>query len=236
MNKESPVYISEIMTALTDLFTSMPPILGALLTFIAGWIIAKLFQILLPKILSFLKFDRLSEKLGIVNFLKKGNVEYAPSKLAGMLVYWFLMIIVLSNTLAVLDTSAAASLSDWLRLALPRIIAAFLIVIIGVVIVSFLSNFFITIAKNAAIHNPILIGKIISYVGYIILGTMVLEQLGLGQTIVSTLLLILFAAIAFGLALAIGLGCKDMARKLIEDFVRNFREKERLKHGSDLEG
>lgn len=230
------MYLSEIITAMTDFFASMPPILGAFLSFIAGWIIAKLFQIILPKLLSFLKFDRLSEKVGITNFLKKGNVEYAPSKLAGMLVYWFLMVLVLSNTLAILDTNAAASLSDWLRSALPRTIAALLIVIIGVVIVSFLSNFFITIAKNAAIHNPILIGKIIRYVGFIILGTMVLEQLGLGQTIVSTLLLVLFAAIAFGLALAIGLGCKDMARKFVEDFVRNIREKERLKHGSDLEG
>lgn len=230
------MYLSEIITAITDFFGSMPPILGALLTFIAGWIIAKLFQIMLPKLLSFLKFDRLSEKVGITTFLRKGNVEYAPSKLVGMLVYWFLMVIVLSNTLAILDTKAAASLSDWLRSALPRTIAAILIVIIGIVIVSFLSNFFITIAKNAAIHNPILIGKIIRYVGFIILGTMVLEQLGLGQTIVSTLLLILFAALAFGLALAIGLGSKDIARKFIEDFIRNIREKERLKHGSDLEG
>lgn len=230
------MYLSEIITAITDFFASLPPILGALLTFIAGWIIAKLFQIMLPKLLSFLKFDRLSEKVGITTFLKKGNVEYAPSKLLGMLVYWFLMVIVLSNTLAILDTKAAASLSDWLRSALPRTIAAILIVIIGIVIVSFLSNFFITIAKNAAIHNPILIGKIIRYVGFIILGTMVLEQLGLGQTIVSTLLLILFAALAFGLALAIGLGSKDIARKFIEDFIRNIREKERLKHGSDLEG
>ena len=72
--------------------------------------------------------------------------------------------------------------------------------------------------------------------GYLIVATMALEQIGLGQTIVSTLFILLFASLALALALAFGLGCKDMARKYMEDFIRNIQEKERMRHGSDLEG
>lgn len=227
---------ANITDSITSFFNSLPPIAGAFLTFAIGWLVARLSRLLAPKLLTFLRFDRMSEKMGITGFLKKGNVGYSPSKLVGILLYWFLMILVLSDTVSRLDEGAASSISIWIRSALPITITAGIIVVIGLVVVTFLSNFFITIAKNAAIHNPILIGKAIKYIGFIVVATMALDQLGLGQTIVSTIFVLLFAAVAFGLALAFGLGCKDMAKKFMEDFIRNIQEKGRIKHGTDLEG
>ena len=227
---------ADIADYIASLVNSLPPIAGAFLTFVLGWLLSRLARVLVPKLLVLLRFDRASEKIGISTFLKKGNVHYLPSQLAGILLYWFLIIIVLSDTVARLVEGAASSISIWISSALPTIIAACIIIVIGVVVVTFLSNFFITIAKNAAVQNPIVIGKAIKYVGLIVVATMALEQLGLGQTIVSTLFILFFAAAAFGLALAFGLGCKDMARKFMEDFIRNIQEKGRNKHGNDLEG
>jgi len=227
---------SDIADSIAAFFNSLPPIGGAFLTFLLGWAAARLARFLVPKILFLLRFDRFSEKTGIAGFLKKGNIRYSPSKLVGLLLYWLLMIIVLSNTVARLDEGAATSISIWIGSALPRTLAAVIIVVIGLVVVTFLANFFITIARNAAIHNPTLIGRAIKSIGFIIVATMALDQLGLGQTIVSTIFILLFAAIAFSLALAFGLGCKDMARKYTEEFIRNIQEKERMKHGTDLEG
>lgn len=227
---------ADIAESVVSFFNALPPIAGAFLTFVVGWIVARLARLFAPKLLTLLRFDRFSEKTGITSFLKKGNVRYAPSKLVGILLYWFLMIIVLSETVSRLDEGAASSIALWIRSALPITIAAGIIIVIGLVVVTFLSNFFITIAKNAAIHNPILIGKAIKYIGFIVVATMALEQLGLGQTIVSTIFVLLFAAVAFGLALSFGLGCKDLARKFMEDFIRNIQEKERNRHGTDLEG
>ena len=227
---------ADITDSIGAFFNSLPPIGGAFLIFIIGWAAAHLARFLVPKLLTLLRFNRFCEKTGITGFLKKGNIGHLPSKLVGILLYWFLMIIVLSDTVARLDKGAASSISVWIGSALPRTLAAVIIVVIGAVVVTFLANFFITIAKNAAIHNPVLIGKAIKYIGFIVVATMALEQLGLGQTIVSTIFILLFAAIAFGLALAFGLGCKDMARKYVEEFIRNIQEKERMKHGTDLEG
>lgn len=228
--------LSTIMDAVISFFNRLPPIAAAALTFVIGWALARLLRFLVSKILALLRFDRFSEKVGISGFLRKGNISYTPSALAGVLLYWFLMIIVLSNTVARLDQGAAASIALWANSALPALIVAVLIIVIGIVVVVFISNFFITIARNAAVRNPALIGKAIRYAGFIIVATMALEQLGLGRTIVSTIFIILFAALALGLALAFGLGCKDMAKKAMEDFLRGIREKERVKRGTDLEG
>ena len=227
---------SAIVDSITSFFNSLPPIVGAFLTFGLGWLAARFTRFLIPKLLVLLRFDRFSEKTGITSFLRKGNVSYTPSKLIGILLFWFLMIVVLSNTVARLDEVAASSLSTWLRSALPTMLATVITVFIGIVVVIFLSNFFITIARNAAVHNPDMIGKAIKYIGYFVVATMALEQLGLGQTIISTIFILFFAAVALGLGLAFGLGCKDLARKAMEDFIRNIREKQRVGHGTDLEG
>ncbi|MCX7026150.1 MAG: hypothetical protein NT061_01385 [Spirochaetes bacterium] len=227
---------SEIIESVRGFFDSLPAIAGAILIFILGWIAARLARFLAPRILTLLRFDYICEKTGISGFLKKGNVSHSPSRLFGILLYWFLMILVLSNTVARLDSGASESISLWMASAFPRTMAAGIIVIIGVVVVTFLSNFFITIARNAAIHNPVVIGKGLKTLGFVVVATMALEQLGMGQTIVSTIFLLLCAAAALALALAFGLGCKDIARKYAEDFIRNIREKERLKRGTDLEG
>ena len=50
------------------------------------------------------------------------------------------------------------------------------------------------------------------------------------------MLLMLFGALVFGLALAFGLGCKDIARSSMERWLRELRERERMTKGTDLEG
>ncbi len=228
--------INSIIDSLRSFSRDLPPIAGALLTFVIGWIMAMLVRLLVPKLLGLLRFDRLSEKTGIASFLRKGNVHHSPSRLVAYLLYWSVMILVLSNTVAHLDKGAANSLSAWMRSALPNLLATFITVIIGLVVVTFLSNFIVTIARNAAVHSPDLIGRMIKYLGYFIVATMALDQLGLGQTIISTIFIIFFAAIALGAGLAFGLGCKDMARKAFENFLKNLREKQRVGQGTDLEG
>ena len=228
--------IGEFLDSISEGFDALPPIAGALLTFGLGWASARLVKYLLPKLLILLRFDRFSEKVGITGFLKKGKVRYAPSALASTLAFWFLMVLVLSRTIARLDAGAASSLSQWVGLALPMLLASVIIVAIGVVLVVFLSNVAVTIAVNSAIKGAELIGKGIKFAGFSIVASLALEQLGIGMTIVSTIFVILFAAIALGLALAFGLGCKDMAARFAERTMRELRERERLRHGADLEG
>ena len=228
--------IAKIGSTISTFLSSLPSILSALLTFFLGWLIALALKFFVPKIFSAVKFDTLSDKTGISSFLKKGNVEYSPSKLLGIFAYWIVMIYVLMDTVARLDSGAAKSLSNWLQSALPTLLAAIIMVVIGVMVVSFLANFTETIARNAAARNPRAIKKIIKYVGYVLLAIMTIEQLGLGQTIVSTIVIMILGAIALGAAIAIGLGCKDMARRYVEDLIRSMQEKERIKKGADLEG
>ena len=214
----------------------LPGTVAAFLTLVAGTIAALILRAVVGWLFGRPLFDRLSERTGLTEFLRKGNVRYAPSKLASVLAFWIAMLYVLYRTAVRIDAGAAAAVADRLRAFLPGFAAAGIVAAIGVVLVSFLSNFATTIARNAAMRNPRLLGKGITYGGNILVVTMALEQLGLGAGIVTAIIVLLLGAVALGLALAFGLGCKDIARKAMEDLLRSLRERDRAGKGSDLEG
>lgn len=228
--------MNEIIDSVWNWIGELPSAIGAVLILLVGWGIAKLLKIIVPKLLVWLKFDVLGGKIGINEFLRKGHVEYAPSKLVGVFLYWVVMLVSLAEAASMLDKSAAASIRSWLFGGIPTILAAVITAVIGVLIVQFLSNFVLTIMNNSGVGSGSLVQKLIRGVGYIIVVVMVMNQLGLGESIVSILLLLLIGSVALGVAIAIGLGCKDMARQYIEGLITAIRERERASHGTDLEG
>jgi len=228
--------MSEIIDSVWRWIDDLPSAVGAALILIVGWGVAKLLKIIVPKLLAWLKFDVLSGKIGVSEFLRKGHVQYAPSKLVGVFLYWVVMLVSLAAAASALDKRAAESIWSWFFGAIPTMLAAGITAAIGVLIVNFLSNFVLTIMNNAGVGSGTLIQKLIRAVGYIIVVVMVVDQLGLGQSIVSILLLLLIGSVALGIAIAIGLGCKDMARQFVENIITAIRERERASHGTDLEG
>ncbi len=228
--------MKQILETVSGAWAVIPAILKALITLVAGWIIAIFARFMSTKILQWVKFDHMSEKTGLTSFLRKGNVTYSPAKLMGLLWYWVLLIITFFLISRTLDISVVNSLSDQFFVLLPSILAAVFIVIIGVIVIGFVANFTITIARNASVPNARLLGRSIKYVGNILVITIALDQVGLGKTIISSMFQLLFGAAVFGVALAFGLGCKDIARDAAQRFIATLREKERSPKGTDLEG
>jgi hypothetical protein len=228
--------MSEIFEAIGGFWRAIPTPLSAILTLIGGWLAAIALRFLVSSFLALVRFDKLSEKTGIAEFLRKGKVSYSPSRLAGVLAYWIVLTLTLIWMSRALDPGIARSLSDRIDEFVPSVFAALFIVIVGAILISFLANFAMTIARNAAVPNARSISRGIKYIGNAIVLTMALEQLGLTSTILGSVFLILFAAVSFGLALSFGLGCKDMAKGAMERFIRNMREREREGRETDLEG
>ena len=215
---------------------SMPSSAAALLILLAGWIAAAALRFLVSRLLDLLRVDRLSERTGFAEFLRKGGTTRPASRLAGIVAYWIVLLVALFDAAKAMDPRIAAALSERAIGLLPNLFAALIIVVVGGILVAFLANFATTIARNAAMPHAALLSRSIKGVGYLIVATVALEQAGLGQTALSTMFLLLFGAAAFGLALAFGLGGKELARGAIERFLRNLRERERGSRGGDLEG
>jgi hypothetical protein len=227
--------MGEIMVSITQWFDSLPSGLRAILILLIGWGVAKLFKKITPPLLVWLKFDVLAKKIGFKEFLRKGNAQYSPSQLIGVLLYWTVLLLTLARAAALLDSRVSASISSWLAGAIPTILATGITALIGVFVVNFLSNFVRTIMNNAGLASAAMVRRFIRVLGYTIVVIMMIGQLGF-ESIVNVILLLLVGSIALGIAIAIGLGCKDIARRYVEDFLQSLRERERAMRGTDLEG
>jgi Mechanosensitive ion channel, conserved TM helix len=217
-------------------WTTIPAPIKAVLFIIVGWLAAVAVRFIVSKLLLLLRFDTLGQKTGFSDFLRKGNVKYSPSRLAGVFVYWIVLLLVFLGVAKILDLDIYLAISGKIVQALPNLVAGVLIAIAGYLIVSFAANFVLTIALNASVPNARLLAKAIKWLGVIVVVTMALEQIGLGRSIVEYIFQIVLAALALGFALAFGLGCKDMAQGALKKIISNLKEKDRVSKGADLEG
>ncbi len=217
-------------------WAAMHPGLRALLALGLGWVAAMLARLIVTGLLKLFKAERLSDKLGVTEFFRKGGVQYSVIQFFGAAAFWLVMGVSLVVVSAILDISVVTDL--WARTAavIPGLVASALILVIGILVVSFFANFALTIARNAGSPNAQLISKAIRYAGILVVALIAIDQLGLGGNILSVMLLTAFGALMLGLAIAFGLGCKDLARAAMERFLKDLRERGRAARPTDMEG
>lgn len=228
--------MNEYLELAESLWAGAPRALQAIAILAAGTFLAFLARKATHLFLRLARFDKFAERFGFAEFLRKGNAAYRPASLVGVVVFWIVMIATFLSVSRTLDIAAVNQLASSLGAAVPGVIAAAFIVFVGIVCVVFLGNVVETVSRNAAFRYGRLVASVVRYAGSLVLVLLVLDLVGLGQSLISFLVMIAFSAIALAFALAFGLGCKDLAREAMQEFFRNLREKEREKGKTDLEG
>jgi len=205
----------------TTITIFLPKLIGAIIIFVIGLIIARLIRFAAVKLLKLVRFDKAGEKTGLNEFLQKGNILKTPSEIVGTLVYWFVMILVLIATFDALGLPIVSDILNQVFLYVPNVVVAVVILILGFLLGSLLSAVVRTAASNAGFTYGEGLGRIAFIAIIFFAGTIALFQLGIGEEIVAAAFVITFGATALGLALAFGLGGKEIAadhlRKWLEE-------------------
>jgi len=228
--------MSEVIDFGINLWLSAPALLKGSLIVLAGWLSALIIRVIVKALLKLLRFDRFADKIGFSEFLNKGNAGYCPSGLVAALSFWLILALTFLMASRTLDFEVVNQLSDNILSALPSLFAAVFIIVVGVVILVFLANVVGTISKNAGWKHSRLLIKGVRYIGGLLIFILILDQVGLGQSLISSMFLIAFAALAFSLSLAFGLGCKDIARTAMISFLKAIIERDGSNGESDMEG
>ena len=106
---------------------------------------------------------------------------------------------------------------------------AILILFVGILAANFLSRTALLTAVNAGYRSPRLWSGMVRFVIWILTISMALEQVGLARQTVVAAFSIVFGAVMLALAIAFGLGGRDLARQALERYVgdrEKLREKE----------
>jgi hypothetical protein len=201
----------------------LPRLVVMLVIILVGVLVAYGLKYLLRALLHLTKLDRLSEEAGASRMLRMAALP-SMTEVLSRSVFW---ITVLGFVLIGISVLGVAGLQDQisrLLLLLPEIVVAIVILFLGLVIANFLSRAALLAAVNAGYASPTLLSWSIRFVIWILAISMALEELGVARQTVIAAFSIVFGALMLGLAIAFGLGGKDLARHFLE---RNLGDRKR---------
>ena len=214
----------ETLEILRSVAQFLPRLMITLIIVLIGWVIAYVLRYLLRSILKFAKFDRLSEDAGASQFLKKAALP-SSTELLSRFVFWVAWIGFILIGVSVLGIVGLQEHIGRFFGFLPRLFAALFVFFFGLLAASFFSRAALLASVNADLPSPRLIAATVRTVIVIFAVSVGFEELGIGEHTILVAFTIVFGALMLGLALAFGLGGRDLARRYLERrFVHEQKE------------
>jgi hypothetical protein len=228
------VDVSEsLQQGLDDLIGFLPKLLGFLLILLIGYLVAKALQKAVALVLEKVGTDRAVATGPGGAHAARVLPGATPSQAIGVVVFWFVLLGALSIAIASLGIAA---LNDFLADVfgyLPNVVVAILIFVIAGALAGWLGRSVPRLlgdtptAKLAGTALPVLVMAIAVF--------MILNQLRIATEIVTITYAALLGSAALGMALAFGLGGRDLAHRVLEDAYRRTQDQEPTPVGRRVE-
>jgi len=219
------VVMEPVTAMLARVASFLPTLLGVFVILIIGWIVAGILKNVVVKLLKLIQLDTATEKAGLGDVLRRGGIRQTLSELVGVLIYWLVMLMVFMTSLNALGMTVAASLLDKVIMYIPNVIAAMFILTLGIFFSSMIGTVVRTASSNAGITQAKFLGQLTQVVIMIFAIMITLEQLNIASSVLNLAINIVLASIGLAFALAVGLGSKDIAGKLVGDLVNKVKGK-----------
>lgn len=212
-------FIGELQRTMDEILRSfarfLPRFLEMLFLVVVGWIIAFILRAFVRSVLRLTKFDKLSEHTGAASLLRSAALP-SPTEMVSRFVYWIAwlgFILVGINVLPI--PGLEPHVSSFFGF-LPRLFAAILILFFGLLAASFFSRAALLGGVNADLPSPRLVSLALRTTMILFVVSMAFEEIGVGSKTVIVAFTLVFGALMLGLALAFGLGGKELARRYLE--------------------
>jgi hypothetical protein len=212
--------LSSILKQSTERITSrvaefLPGLLALLVILVLSIGIALIVRIVLRRSLQSTNFDRRLEQWGF-SAMVEWSPSRSPSKLLSRLGFWVIILVGFLFGLSALDARLTSDLVLRLFAYLPSVLAAAFALAVGFVVAQFVARAVLISAVNMQIQSARLLSLGVKWLVLVLAGAMALEHLGIGGGMVRISFAILFGGIVFALALAVGLGSKDVVSRTWE--------------------
>jgi hypothetical protein len=203
----------------TKIAVFLPNLLFSLVLIVVGWAFCNIIKRIVVRVLRLCQFDTLADRAGIRQALERGGIKQTASEILGLLIFWFLFLIIIVTTLETLNLSGATDTLHTIYLYIPKIVAALVVLILGLYFANFLETVVRTSCANAGLAQAPSIGRV-AYLGtvvFVVAG--IFEILDIASEIVIWAFILIFGAVCLALALAFGLGGRDVAARFLEKWL-----------------
>lgn len=222
--------LQSIQRVIFKIATLLPGVLALVLAVLVFAAIGWLLVIVVRRILLAVAFDTRVEKWGLAD-LSEWSPSNSPTALVTRIVFWVTLLIGLFIGVAAFDASSAYGVSAYIVAYLSKVVAAVVVLLIGIVVARFLSRSVLINGVNMNLQHARLLGLGVKWLVLVFTAAMVLDHLGIARSIVDLGFGILFGGIVLALALAVGLGSRDLVKSSLEkESQKQHHEEHTIRH------
>jgi small-conductance mechanosensitive channel len=201
-------------TSITDSARAfVPGLLAAAALLLGGWLLALLLRRLTVRLTR--RFDGLVRRSNVDGALQRIGVDRALSEVFGAFVFWTVFLFFVAGAT---EAFGLPVLSTWLTgvaFFLPRIAAALLILLAGVLLANFVKDAVRAASATANVAYGEALAQIARTVLLSIAVLIAVNELGIDVTILTVTLGVVLGATFGGVALAFGLGAQTAVSNII---------------------
>ncbi len=202
---------------------AIPTLAAALLLLLVGMFLARAIRALIEVSLGKIRLDEHTSRIGINEVLSRLGLGKSPTFALAWVAHWFILFLFIVSAANAMNMPVVSELLERFLGVLPSMIAAVLILFGGLLFGRLVAH----ILRNAATANSIRGGAAVAVAAQTVAvgtaGIIALEQIGVRPQILIPTVQIFVGSIGLAVAIAIGLGAKDLAAEYLRELVRPHR-------------
>ncbi|RAM51213.1 MAG: hypothetical protein C6Y22_12665 [Hapalosiphonaceae cyanobacterium JJU2] len=217
---------------LQQILNALPAIFTAIAILILAYFLGRFVADLVTNILTSIGFNNILSVLGISTPSRQivipaeeptppTSTSRTPSELAGIIVLVGIMLFATVAAVNILNIPALTLLVTGIVVVLGRILAGVIIFAIGL----YLANLAFSIITSSGNPQARILGQVTRIAIIALVSAMALQQIGVAPDIVNLAFGLLLGAIAVAIALAFGLGTRDLAREQVQQWLESFKNR-----------
>ncbi len=209
-----------VSNMLNSLLGALPGIFGAVLILAIAYVVGRVVSNLVTNVLAGMGFDNILSRLGLRLRLEDGG--RAPSALVGTLVLLGFMLFAVIEAANVLQFGLVADLVAQFTVFVGRVLLSLIILALGLYLSTLAAG---AIRSSGAAQSRLL--AVAARIAILLLaGAMALQQVGIANDIINLAFGMLLGAVAVAVALAFGLGGRDLAGRQLATWMASIEDGE----------
>jgi mechanosensitive ion channel-like protein len=211
-----------VQTGLDGFFGFLPKLIGFLVILAIGWIVAKVVKGVVTKLLERVGIDRALHSGSAGQYVNRAAPNLKPSSTIGALAFWFIFLGALAIAVSQLGIAALDNFVAAIGAYIPNIIAAVLIFVIAGVVAAAVGGLVARTMGDTPTGK--VVGSVVPVLVMAIATFMILNQLKIAPEIVTITYAALIGGVFLAMALAFGLGGREVAGRMLADAYEKGQE------------
>lgn len=218
MQQRLPEQLSQGFVEIGEFVPRLAAAVGILMV---GFVAAKMVERGLAFILRKIRFDRWMREGGVTEALERAGTTLDPSGVMGKLLFWAVMLVVIILSANALGVSAVSILFSELLAYVPNVIAAVIVLVLGILLGEFLKD--LVLASAGGLAGAPTLARAAKGAVILLAAFMALEQLDIAQDIVLVFFIAVVGAGALAAGIAFGFGGREVAAEIVREWYARGR-------------